>query len=41
MPTMAAMDITVHQALLPHDDPEASPALYRTAGSFARIQEVC
>jgi len=26
---MTAMDITIHQTFLPHDDPDASPALYR------------
>ncbi len=31
---MAAMDITIHQTLLPHDDPEASLAFYRDTLGF-------
>src|SRR5215207_8843242 len=31
---MSAMDITIYQALLPHDDPEASLAFYRDALGF-------
>jgi uncharacterized glyoxalase superfamily protein PhnB len=28
------MDITIYQALLPHDDPDASPAFYRDTLGF-------
>ena len=31
---MAAMDITIHATLLPHDDPEASLAFYRDTLGF-------
>jgi uncharacterized glyoxalase superfamily protein PhnB len=31
---MTAMDITIYQALLPHDDPDASLAFYRDALGF-------
>jgi uncharacterized glyoxalase superfamily protein PhnB len=31
---MAAMDITIHSSLLPHDDPEASLAFYRDTLGF-------
>ena len=31
---MIAMDITIYQALLPHDDPEASLAFYRDTLGF-------
>jgi catechol 2,3-dioxygenase-like lactoylglutathione lyase family enzyme len=31
---MAAMDITIHQAFLPHDDPDASLAFYRDTLGF-------
>jgi catechol 2,3-dioxygenase-like lactoylglutathione lyase family enzyme len=31
---MTAMDITIHQTLLPHDDPDASLAFYRDALGF-------
>jgi catechol 2,3-dioxygenase-like lactoylglutathione lyase family enzyme len=31
---MAAMDITIHAALLPHEDPEASLAFYRDTLDF-------
>lgn len=31
---MAAMDITIHSTMLPHDDPEASLAFYRDALGF-------
>jgi catechol 2,3-dioxygenase-like lactoylglutathione lyase family enzyme len=31
---MIAMDITIYQALLPHDDPDASLAFYRDALGF-------
>ena len=31
---MIAMDITIHQAYLPHDDPEASLAFYRDTLGF-------
>ena len=31
---MAAMDITIHATLLPHDDPEASLAFYRDTLAF-------
>src|SRR2546423_6006006 len=31
---MAAMDITIHATLLPHDDPEASVAFYRDPLGF-------
>jgi uncharacterized glyoxalase superfamily protein PhnB len=31
---MAAMDITIHQTLLPHDDPDASLAFYRDTLGF-------
>jgi uncharacterized glyoxalase superfamily protein PhnB len=31
---MAAMDITIHSSLLPHEDPEATLALYRDALGF-------
>jgi hypothetical protein len=26
---MTAMDMTIHSTFLPHDDPDASPALHR------------
>ena len=31
---MAAMDITIHQTLLPHEDPQASLAFYRDTLGF-------
>ena len=31
---MTVMDITIHQALLPHDDPDASLAFYRDTLGF-------
>ena len=31
---MTAMDITIHQAMLPHDDPDASLAFYRDILGF-------
>ena len=31
---MTAMEITIHQALLPHDDPEATLAFYRDTLGF-------
>jgi catechol 2,3-dioxygenase-like lactoylglutathione lyase family enzyme len=31
---MTAMDITIHQTLLPHDDPDASLAFYRDTLGF-------
>ena len=31
---MAAMDITIHASMLPHDDPDASLAFYRDALGF-------
>jgi uncharacterized glyoxalase superfamily protein PhnB len=31
---VTAMDLTIHQAFLPHDDPEASLAFYRDALGF-------
>jgi catechol 2,3-dioxygenase-like lactoylglutathione lyase family enzyme len=31
---MAGMDITIHQTLLPHDDPDASLAFYRDTLGF-------
>ena len=31
---MSAMDITIHQAFLPHDDPEAALAFYRDTLGF-------
>src|SRR5579862_1664171 len=31
---MAAMNITIHSSMLPHDDPEASIAFYRDALGF-------
>ena len=31
---MTAMDITIHQAMLPHDDPDASLAFYRDTLGF-------
>jgi catechol 2,3-dioxygenase-like lactoylglutathione lyase family enzyme len=31
---VSAMDITIHQAMLPHDDPEASLAFYRDTLGF-------
>jgi catechol 2,3-dioxygenase-like lactoylglutathione lyase family enzyme len=31
---MTAVDITIYQALLPHDDPDASLAFYRDALGF-------
>jgi catechol 2,3-dioxygenase-like lactoylglutathione lyase family enzyme len=31
---MAAMDITIHQTFLPHDDPDASLAFYRDTLGF-------
>ncbi len=31
---MAAMDITIHSTMLPHDDPDASLAFYRDALGF-------
>ena len=34
------MDITIHQALLPHDDPDASLAFYRDALGFDVRNEV-
>ncbi len=46
---MIAMDITVHAAFLPHDDPDTSPAFYRDvlgfevrdpAGNLTRINEL-
>jgi len=33
---MTAMDITIYQTLLPHDDPDASRAFYRD--TFTRLQ---
>jgi uncharacterized glyoxalase superfamily protein PhnB len=37
---MTAMDITIYQALLPHDDPEASLAFYRDTLGFEVRNEV-
>src|SRR5207244_1884478 len=33
-PSMTAMDITIHQTFLPHDDPDASLAFYRDTLGF-------
>ena len=37
---MTAMDITIHQTFLPHDDPDASLAFYRDALGFEVRQAV-
>ncbi|GLY68414.1 putative glyoxalase/bleomycin resistance protein [Amycolatopsis taiwanensis] len=34
MPSVSAMEITIHQTFLPHTDPEASLAFYRDALGF-------
>ena len=37
---MTAMDLTIHHAFLPHDDPEASLAFYRDALGFELRNDV-
>ena len=39
-PSVPAMDITIHQALLPHDDADASLAFYRDALGFELRNQV-
>ena len=33
-PSLTAMDITIHETFLPHDDPDASLAFYRDTVGF-------
>ena len=37
---MTAMDITIYQTFLPHDDPDAATAFYRDALGFEGGNEV-
>ncbi|GAA0951165.1 VOC family protein [Actinocorallia libanotica] len=39
-PSVTVMDITIHQAFLPHDDPDASLAFYRDALGFEVRKDV-